>query len=278
MTRRIPANGSCTRGSGNDRCAARALRSRRRTRPARRGARRRVSGSLDDRPAARFVQHRRAERRLHVAAAPRRTSRHLARRCRALRRRRRRAGTRDVAARIGGRCRCTSTHGLRAGLVFTTLPLQRRDRHQRADDRRDGSQIRNRRVQGRSRAHRQARELDLHFTSATASADERAAIDACLACEETTDMPRASATRCSRCCTRCTIELVGSVRAASNYAGERLGGPLRPTSMASRPSTRSSRRRRVPARSLTSATTSPAYAPAPRSFVRRSKRRPDRPA
>ena len=51
-----------------------------RPRPAGRQARRRLPDPADDRPPARLVQHRRPDRRLHLAAAPRRDPRHLARR------------------------------------------------------------------------------------------------------------------------------------------------------------------------------------------------------
>ena len=55
----------------------------------------------DDGAAARFVQHRRADGRLRVAAAARRDARHLARGRRAPRRRRRRARARRLAPRRG---------------------------------------------------------------------------------------------------------------------------------------------------------------------------------
>ena len=51
-----------------------------RARPAGRQARRRLPDPPDDRPPPRLVQHRRPDRRLHVAAATRRVARHLARR------------------------------------------------------------------------------------------------------------------------------------------------------------------------------------------------------
>ena len=53
----------------------------------------------DDRPAARLLQHRRPDRRLHVAAAARRDARHRAGGRRAPRRRRRRGRPRRFAAR-----------------------------------------------------------------------------------------------------------------------------------------------------------------------------------
>ena len=51
-----------------------------RPRPAGRPARRRLPDPADDRPPPRLVQHRRPDRRLHLAAAARRDPRHLARR------------------------------------------------------------------------------------------------------------------------------------------------------------------------------------------------------
>ena len=129
---------------------ARAVRGRR-ARPAGRGARRRVSRSPHDRAPTRFVQHRRAERRLRLAAAARRDARHLARG---------RAPLRHVGD--GDRVRVTSRRGsvvvpvridagLRAGLVFTTFHYNDDVATNLADDRRDRSEVGNRRVQGRAR-------------------------------------------------------------------------------------------------------------------------------
>ena len=76
--------------------------------------------------------------------------------------------------------------GLRAGARVYDLPSQRRRRDQPADDRRDRSQVGHRGVQGVRGAHRAARTRgrgdvsDLHFTSATATGEERAAVDALL--------------------------------------------------------------------------------------------------
>ena len=132
---------------------ARAVR-RRRSRPAGRSTRRRVSGSPHDRPATGLVQHRRAERRLRLAAAARRDARHLARR---------RAPIRHVGD--GDRVRVSSRRGSvvvpvridrrlarRPGLY--DVSLQRRGCDELADDRRHRSEVGHRRVQGLRRAHR----------------------------------------------------------------------------------------------------------------------------
>ena len=80
-------------------------------RAAGRRAHRRLSDAPDDRPAARFVQHRRADGRLHVAAAIRRDDRPRARGRRATRRLGGRARPHRLAARRGATRRCDSIAG-----------------------------------------------------------------------------------------------------------------------------------------------------------------------
>ena len=110
-TRTTRASCSSTAGSGRTRCPGnRVPFVAGRPRPAGRQARRRLPDPPDDRPPPRLVQHRRPDRRLHVAAAPRRVARHLARRTpRDLRPRRRRARPGRVAARPGRGARSGST-------------------------------------------------------------------------------------------------------------------------------------------------------------------------
>ena len=92
----------------------------RRARAAGRRARRRVPDPADHRPPARLVQHRRADRRLHLAAAPRRVARPVAR------------GRRAARLADGEIVRVVSRRGsieapvrldpsLRPGLAFMTL-------------------------------------------------------------------------------------------------------------------------------------------------------------
>ena len=141
--------------SGRNRFAAHARRSRRRARSAGRGARRGVSAALDDRPAIRFVQHRRAERRYRSPL--------------------RRGETLDLSpedARRYGLERqaiaCASARGagrswsrlasirdcVRA--CFHDVPFQRSGRDESADDRRNRSEVGHRRVQSHRRPHRKS--------------------------------------------------------------------------------------------------------------------------
>ena len=124
----------------------------RRARPAGRAAGRGVPLPAHDRPAARLVQHRRADRRLHLAAA--------ARARRSTSRRRTPSGW---ASSNGDPVRVTSRRGsvvaparidrsLRAGLVFMTLHFQDEVERQPAHHRRDRSQVRHGRVQGLRRS------------------------------------------------------------------------------------------------------------------------------
>ena len=79
-TKPTRANRSCTRVSGRIRARANARRSRQCEHdPPVEALDDDVSDSAHDRPAPGFLQHRRAERRLRIAAAARRDSRHLAR-------------------------------------------------------------------------------------------------------------------------------------------------------------------------------------------------------
>ena len=126
-----------------------------RPRPAGRQARRRLPDPPDDRPPPRLVQHRRPDRRLHVAAAPRRVARHLARGRRAARPRRRRARLRHVAPRPGrGPDPDRRVAPARAHVHDAPLPGRRRD--EPAHDRRHGPQVRHGRVQGDRDPDRQA--------------------------------------------------------------------------------------------------------------------------
>ena len=77
--------------------------------------------AADDGPPARVVQHRRADGRLRLAAAPRRDARHLARGRRASRHRRRRPRARSRRGAAASKRRRESTTALRAGMVFMTL-------------------------------------------------------------------------------------------------------------------------------------------------------------
>ena len=90
----VPARAALGRPAGRP---ARAVLRRRGAGPVR-GARRRVPDPAHDRPAARVVQHRRADEPLPLAAPPRRVARPLARGRRAARARRRRDRARLLTA------------------------------------------------------------------------------------------------------------------------------------------------------------------------------------
>ena len=119
-----------------------------RTRPARGQARRRLPAAADDRPPTRVVQHRCADRRLLLAAARRRRGDPArARGRRTLRRRRRRARARRLAARLGRDAGALRPDAARRARVHEP-PLPRRGRDERADDRRDRSEVGDGGVQG----------------------------------------------------------------------------------------------------------------------------------
>ncbi len=116
--------------------------------------------------------------------------------------------------------------GLRAGLVFTTFHLQRRRRDQPADDRRNRPEVGHRGVQSVCGANRAARPrgrrdvTDLHFTSATATDEERAAVDALLGPRDGGRPGRDLLLPALHA----VSDSVGWISAgAVNYVGERLG-------------------------------------------------------
>ena len=175
----IPASSSCTRACGKIRSTDRARRLRRSS-TIRRSKRSTTSIRCGSRPGGGSTRSTPACR---AAATPRRcgaargsTSRRED--ARALRRCRRRARPGQLAARLGRRSRAhRSRLARRPGLHDAAF--QRRGRDEFAHDRCDGSEIRNRRVQGRGRAHRtRLAQMDLHFTSAAPTAAEREAVDA----------------------------------------------------------------------------------------------------
>ena len=120
--------------AGAARRPARAVLGRRGPRPVR-GARRRVPDPAHDRPAARVVQHRRADEPLQLAAPPWRVARPLARGRRAARARRRRDRARLVAPRLGRGAAADRPVAAARSRVHD-LPLPGPGRHEPADDRR----------------------------------------------------------------------------------------------------------------------------------------------
>ena len=127
-----------------------------RPRPAGRQARRRLPDPPDDRPPARLVQHRRPDRRLHVAAAARRdrsTSQPGGRRRVRPRRRRTRPGR--LAPRPG-RGAGPDRRVAPAGPDVHDAPLPGRRRDEPPDDRRDRPEVRHGRVQGDGDPDREA--------------------------------------------------------------------------------------------------------------------------
>ena len=243
-----------------------------------------------DRPPARLVQHRRAERRLHVAApaaARRSTSRPRTRAAR-LGRGRGRAGV--VAARRRWSRRCASTTTLRAGLVFMTLHFPDEVGDQRADDRRQGPQVGHGRVQGDGDPRRQA-----GATSRTAqpAGEGGAASGSALhgrgaghrrraggrrrvlgpptsgwdggSATAPTGTPRSAATPrgpggtcCCRRCTRCRSASAGSARARSTTSAHGSTSPPAEAYGVATFYALFSHEPRAAPRSCTSATTSPA--------------------
>ena len=162
------ARRSCTAAlAGPDRGAAGAVLGRRAPAAVRVG-RRRVPAAPHHRPAARVVQHRRADEPLPLAAAPRRVARPVA------------GGRRPDAAR-GGRDRPrllaprlrrgAGAHrpGAAARPLLHDVPLPRPGRLERAHDRRHRPEERHRRVQGRGGARGQ--------DHAGAPAEDRAAVE-----------------------------------------------------------------------------------------------------
>ncbi len=118
------------------------------TRPAGGQARRRLPAAPHDRPPARVVQHRRADRRLLVPAARRRRGDPArARGRRALRSRRRRARAHRLAARRGRDLGALRPDAARRARVHEP-PLPRRGGDQHAHHRRDGSEVGHGGVQG----------------------------------------------------------------------------------------------------------------------------------
>ncbi len=260
-----PGEPSCTHALGRSgRRPARAV-CRRRARPAGRGARRRVSAAPHDRPAAGFVQHRRAKRRLRVADAARRNVSTSRRR------------TRPIRSCEGDRVRVSSRRGsvvvpvridrgpaCRTGLY--DVPLQRRRRDELAHHRCNRSEsgtaefkacaVRIDRVLG-------SQVVDLHFTSATATRRSASAVDALLG----------STGECERQCARRDrrILLLPALHAVQERIGWISGGALNYVCRAARRRARRRLRRRDVLRdvldeardrraSCTSATTSRASA------------------
>ena len=127
-----------------------------RHKPPVRGARRRVPDPAHHRPAARVVQHRRADEPLPLAAAPRRVARPLARGRRAAAARGRRDRARLVAPRLG---RGAGAHRpvAAARARVHDLPLPGPGRHEPADDRRHRPEVGHGRVQGGRDPGREAR-------------------------------------------------------------------------------------------------------------------------
>ena len=124
-------------------------------RSAHRQALARLPDPAHDRPAARLVQHRRADRRLHVAAAAGRVARHV-------------AGGRGVV-RAGARRtrpghlpprpdRGPDPHRrvIETGSHVHDAALPGRRRDEPADDRRHGPEVRHGRIQGHGHPHREA--------------------------------------------------------------------------------------------------------------------------
>ncbi len=108
-----------------------------------------------DRSAPRFVQHRGADGRVHVAAAPRGDDRRLARGRRAARPRRSGVRRGVEPSRIG-RGAGARRRGAASRSRVHDVPLPRPGRHERAHDRGDRPEVGHRGVQGGRGAHRQA--------------------------------------------------------------------------------------------------------------------------
>ena len=116
---------------------------------------RRLPDPAHDRPPARLVQHRRPDRRLHLAAAARRVARHLARGRGGLRPRARRAGPGHLAPRPDrGPDPDRRVAATRSHVHDPPLPGRRRD--EPADDRRHRPEVRHGRVQGHGDPDREA--------------------------------------------------------------------------------------------------------------------------
>ena len=124
-TRTTPASCSSTAGSGRTRCPGnRVPFVRGRARPAGRPARRRLPDPADDRPPPRLVQHRRPDRRLHLAAPPRRVARHLAGGRRAPTGSPTASGSASSSRRGQVEVPIRIDESLRPGLTFMTLHFQ----------------------------------------------------------------------------------------------------------------------------------------------------------
>ena len=192
---RIRARCSCTAGCGRSPVEGR----RRRSRVVEHDP---PVDALDDEFPLRLTTGRRldsyntgvADRRLRLAAAPRRDARPLAGGRRAPRPRGRRAGAGRRRAAGRSRRRSRIDPSLRPGLVFMTLHFPDEVDVERAHDRRDRSQVGHRRVQGGGGPGREARAAELRR--------DRLMDRAGWICTSTPSRPRTSAPRSTRCSAR----------------------------------------------------------------------------
>src|SRR5207249_2115672 len=168
---------------GSDRGGAGAF-PRRRARPSRRPSHRRVPDPPGLRPPARLFQHRGADQRVHVAAAPGRGALDSARGRVSAGRGRRRERARQLPPGLGpGACARRADAAARPGVHDPALP--RPGGHERADHRRDRPQVGDGGVQGQRDPDRQdprasAGLVDIRTTGGPATAEEVAAVDGLL--------------------------------------------------------------------------------------------------